>query len=70
MKNTLLPGRQTLHTGNKVHALAPKPEPEHNRNEGSEFLHDAIRMRDISLYMTEKEIDAIPTSDLYDFSAE
>lgn len=52
------------------HTLVPFQFHEHNINEGSEFLDDAIRMKDQSLIYVEKSIGAINSEDLYDYSAE
>jgi hypothetical protein len=40
------------------HPLLPLHEQEHNTNEGSEFLDDAIRMRDQPLVRNEDAIAA------------
>ncbi len=40
------------------HALVPIHEPPHNTNEGSEFLDDALRMKDQPLMYTEECVAA------------
>ncbi len=52
------------------HLLVSRPAHERNINEGSEFLNDAIRMKDLALIYTEQAIDAVDPKDLYDYSAE
>lgn len=40
------------------HPLIPVHEPPHNTNEGSEFLDDALRMKDQPLMYTEESVAA------------
>jgi hypothetical protein len=45
-----------LKDGPAVHTLVTAQEPPHNTNEGSEFLDDAIRMKDQPLIYTEESV--------------
>ena len=52
-----LPTKNRKDEPNK-HALVLFQEPQHNTNEGSEFLDDALRMEDLPRVRTEESISA------------
>jgi len=54
----LHPAAHNLPVPSEEHQLVPLHEPMHNTNEGSEFLDDALRMKDQPMVYTEESMAA------------